>query len=56
MSRAQTPTLIQHGDQDKRPPPNAFELFQALQDRKVPKLVPAKGFGHPINKPNNSAP
>lgn len=53
VSRAQTPTLIQHGDQDKRvPPPNAFELFQALQDRKVPvKLVLYKGFGHPINKP-----
>jgi dipeptidyl aminopeptidase/acylaminoacyl peptidase len=53
VSRAQTPTLIQHGDQDKRvPPPNAFELYQALQDRKVPvKLVLYKGFGHPINKP-----
>jgi dipeptidyl aminopeptidase/acylaminoacyl peptidase len=53
VNRAQTPTLIQHGDQDKRvPPPNAFELFQALQDRKVPaKLVLYKGFGHPINKP-----
>jgi len=53
VNRAQTPTLIQHGDQDRRvPPPNAFELFQALQDRKVPaKLVLYKGFGHPINKP-----
>ena len=53
VSRAKTPTLIQHGDQDKRvPPPNAFELYQALKDRKVPvKLVLYKGFGHPINKP-----
>ena len=53
VDRARTPTLIQHGDQDKRvPPPNAFELYQALRDRKVPvKLVLYKGFGHPINKP-----
>ena len=37
VNRAQTPTLIQHGDQDKRvPPPNAFELYQALKDRGVP--------------------
>src|SRR5204863_6912793 len=33
VSRARTPTLIQHGDQDKRvPPPNAYELYQALKD------------------------
>jgi dipeptidyl aminopeptidase/acylaminoacyl peptidase len=53
VNRAKTPTLIQHGDQDKRvPPPNAFELFQALRDRNVPaKLVLYKGFGHGINKP-----
>jgi dipeptidyl aminopeptidase/acylaminoacyl peptidase len=53
ISRARTPTLIQHGDQDKRvPPPNAFELYQALKDRGVPaKLILYKGFGHPINKP-----
>jgi dipeptidyl aminopeptidase/acylaminoacyl peptidase len=53
VNRAKTPTLIQHGDQDKRvPPPNAFELYQALKDRNVPvKLVLYKGFGHPINKP-----
>jgi len=53
VSRAKTPTLIQHGDQDKRvPPPNSFELYQALKDRKIPvKLVLYKGFGHPINKP-----
>jgi dipeptidyl aminopeptidase/acylaminoacyl peptidase len=53
VNNAKTPTLIQHGDQDKRvPPPNAFELYQALKDRGVPtKLVLYKGFGHPINKP-----
>jgi dipeptidyl aminopeptidase/acylaminoacyl peptidase len=53
VGRARTPTLIQHGDQDKRvPPPNSFELYQALKDRKVPvKLILYKGFGHPITKP-----
>ncbi len=53
VSRAQTPTLIQQGDQDKRvPPPNSFELYQALKDRGVPvKFILYKGFGHPINKP-----
>ncbi len=53
MNRAKTPTLIQQGDQDKRvPPPNSYELYQALKDRGVPvKLIFYKGFGHPINKP-----
>jgi dipeptidyl aminopeptidase/acylaminoacyl peptidase len=53
VNKAQTPTLIQHGDQDKRvPPPNSFELYQALKDRGIPvKLILYKGFGHPINKP-----
>ena len=53
VNHAKTPTLIQHGDQDKRvPPPNSFELYQALKDRGVPvKLILYKGFGHPINKP-----
>lgn len=53
VSRAKTPTLIQQGDQDKRvPPPDSYELYQALKDRGVPvKLVFYKGFGHPINKP-----
>ncbi|HEX6897088.1 MAG TPA: prolyl oligopeptidase family serine peptidase, partial [Bryobacteraceae bacterium] len=53
VNNAKTPTLIQHGDQDKRvPPPNAFELYQALKDRGVPvKLILYKGFGHPIDKP-----
>jgi dipeptidyl aminopeptidase/acylaminoacyl peptidase len=53
VNKANTPTLIQHGDQDKRvPPPNSFELYQALKDRGVPvKMILYKGFGHPINKP-----
>jgi dipeptidyl aminopeptidase/acylaminoacyl peptidase len=53
VNRARTPTLIQQGDQDKRvPPPNSYELYQALKDRGVPvKLIFYKGFGHPINKP-----
>ena len=57
VNRARTPTLIQHGDQDKRvPPPNAFELYQALKDRGVPvKLILYKGFGHAINKPQAAA-
>jgi len=53
VNKARTPTLIQHGDQDKRvPPPNSFELYQALKDRGIPvKLILYKGFGHGINKP-----
>jgi dipeptidyl aminopeptidase/acylaminoacyl peptidase len=53
VNKAKTPTLIQHGDQDKRvPPPNSFELYQALKDRGVPvKMILYKGFSHPINKP-----
>jgi len=50
---AKTPTLIQHGENDRRVPlPNAYELYQALQDQGVPaRLVVYKGFGHGINKP-----
>ncbi len=53
VNNAKTPTLIQQGDQDKRvPPPDSYELYQALKDRGVPvKLIFYKGFGHPINKP-----
>ncbi len=53
VNNARTPTLIQQGDQDKRvPPPDSYELYQALKDRGVPvKLIFYKGFGHPINKP-----
>src|SRR5437016_4828882 len=53
IAKAQTPTLIQHGENDKRVPiPNAYELRQALEDRGVPvKMVVYKGFGHGITKP-----
>jgi dipeptidyl aminopeptidase/acylaminoacyl peptidase len=53
ISKAKTPTLIQHGSVDKRVPiANAFELRQALEDHGVPvKMVIYDGFGHPIDKP-----
>jgi dipeptidyl aminopeptidase/acylaminoacyl peptidase len=53
INNAGTPTLIQHGEFDKRvPPANAYELFQGLQDMDVEtKLIIYKGFGHGITKP-----
>jgi dipeptidyl aminopeptidase/acylaminoacyl peptidase/N-acyl-D-aspartate/D-glutamate deacylase len=53
LKTAKTPTLIQHGEKDKRVPiPNAYELYQGLRDRGVPaKLIVYKGFGHGIDKP-----
>ncbi|SFF41215.1 S9 family peptidase [Thermoflexibacter ruber] len=53
IKNASTPTLIQHGEFDRRVPiPNAYELYQGLQDMNVPtKLVVYKGFGHGITKP-----
>jgi dipeptidyl aminopeptidase/acylaminoacyl peptidase len=56
---AKTPTLIQHGATDQRVPlPNAFELYQGLQDQHVPtKLFIYKGFegvGHGPSKPKSS--
>jgi dipeptidyl aminopeptidase/acylaminoacyl peptidase len=53
IKQARTPTLIQHGDGDRRVPlPNAYELYQGLRDQKAPaRLVVYKGFGHGINKP-----
>jgi dipeptidyl aminopeptidase/acylaminoacyl peptidase len=51
--KAKTPTLIQHGEFDRRVPiSDAYELLQGLQDNGVPaKLVVYKGFGHGISKP-----
>ncbi|MGH9421607.1 MAG: alpha/beta hydrolase family protein, partial [Thermoanaerobaculia bacterium] len=56
IRQAKTPTLIQHGDRDKRvPPPNAFELFRGLRDGGVPaRLILYAGFGHPITKPKSN--
>ncbi len=53
IRQAKTPTLIQHGEFDRRVPiQNAYELFQGLQDVGVPaRLVVYKGVGHVINKP-----
>ncbi len=53
INNAKTPTLIQHGELDRRVPiPNGYELYRGLKDRGVPvKMVVYKGFGHAINKP-----
>lgn len=53
IKTAKTPTLIQHGEFDRRVPiPNAYELYQGLLDQNVPaRLVVYKGFGHGIDKP-----
>jgi len=56
IRNAKTPTLIQHGDADKRvPPPNSMELYRGLRDEGVPaKLIFYNGFGHPITKPKSN--
>ncbi|NNF36433.1 MAG: S9 family peptidase [Saprospiraceae bacterium] len=53
INNASTPTLIQHGEFDRRVPiANAYELLQGLRDNDVDaKLVVYKGFGHGITKP-----
>lgn len=53
INKASTPTLIQHGEFDKRVPiANAYELLQGLRDNHVPsELIVYKGFGHGITKP-----
>ncbi|MEW5984758.1 MAG: S9 family peptidase [Acidobacteriota bacterium] len=53
IRQAKAPTLIQHGELDRRVPiPNAYELYQGLQDVGVPtKLIVYKGFGHGLTKP-----
>ena len=53
INTAKTPTLIQHGELDKRVPiPNGYELRQALEDKGIPvKMIVYKGFGHGIDKP-----
>lgn len=53
VKTASTPTLIQHGDSDKRvPPPYAFELYHGLKEMNVPvRLVVFKGMGHNAEKP-----
>jgi dipeptidyl aminopeptidase/acylaminoacyl peptidase len=53
IKNARTPTLIQHGELDRRVPiANAYELRQALEDKGVRvEMIVYKGFGHPITKP-----
>ena len=53
IKQAKTPTLIQHGELDRRVPiANAYELRQGLEDRGVKaEMVVYKGFGHGITKP-----
>jgi dipeptidyl aminopeptidase/acylaminoacyl peptidase len=53
IQKARTPTLIQHGENDKRVPiANAYELRQGLEDRRVKvEMIVYKGFGHGITKP-----
>ncbi len=53
IKQAKTPTLIQHGENDRRVPiANGYELRQGLEDRGVPvEMVVYKGFGHGVTKP-----
>ncbi len=55
IKQAKTPTLIQHGEFDRRVPiPNGYELRQGLEDRGVPvEMVVYKGYGHGITKPKS---
>jgi dipeptidyl aminopeptidase/acylaminoacyl peptidase len=55
IKQARTPTLIQHGEFDRRVPiPNAYELRQGLEDRGVKvEMVVYKGYGHGITKPKS---
>lgn len=56
IKKAKTPTLLQHGQFDKRVPiSNGFELFQGLKDQKVPaRMIIYAGFGHGITKPKSN--
>lgn len=53
IRRAKTPTLIQHGESDRRVPlPNAYELYQGLRDMGVEaRLVTYPGMPHGPTKP-----
>ena len=55
VKKAKTPTLIQHGEFDKRVPiANGYELRQGLEDRGVPvEMIVYKGYGHGITKPKS---
>ncbi|MEM9501081.1 MAG: S9 family peptidase [Pseudomonadota bacterium] len=53
IMQARTPTLIQHGDRDRRVPlSNAMELFRGLQDAGAPtELAIYEGLNHYFSKP-----
>jgi dipeptidyl aminopeptidase/acylaminoacyl peptidase len=55
IKKASTPTLIQHGEFDRRVPiANGYELRQGLEDRGVTvEMVVYKGYGHGITKPKS---
>jgi dipeptidyl aminopeptidase/acylaminoacyl peptidase len=55
INKAKTPTLIQHGENDRRVPiANAYELRQGLEDRGVKvEMIVYKGYGHGISKPRS---
>jgi dipeptidyl aminopeptidase/acylaminoacyl peptidase len=55
IQKAKTPTLIQHGENDKRVPiANAYELRQGLEDRGIKvEMIVYKGYGHGITKPRS---
>jgi len=56
IKNAKTPTLIQHGEFDRRVPiPNAYELRQGLEDRGVKvEMIVYSGYGHGITKPKSA--
>ena len=56
IKKARTPTLIQHGENDKRVPiPNAYQLFRGLRDQGVPAtMIVYAGYGHGITKPKSN--
>lgn len=55
IKNAKTPTLIQHGELDRRVPiANAYELRQGLENRGVKvEMVVYKGYGHGITRPKS---
>lgn len=56
IAHAKTPTLIQHGADDRRVPlSNALELYRGLREMEVPaELFVFPGMGHPITTPREN--
>jgi dipeptidyl aminopeptidase/acylaminoacyl peptidase len=55
VNLAKTPTLIQHGTNDRRVPvPNAYGLYRGLRDQGVEaRMILYTGFGHGVNEPKS---